>query len=158
MTDLPVPEPGAHEVRVKIEAAGVNFIDIYQRTGLYPVAPPFTPGMEGAGVIDAVGSGVTASGRRGRRFPGLLRKGLEPSRAKRPLAPQASVSTNSTTAADGASCLNARPSVNTDPPAAARRARRARGETPETPIPPCGAAAHPVRSCLHFERRGANHG
>ena len=59
MTDLPVPEPGAHEVRVKIAAAGVNFIDIYQRTGLYPVAPPFTPGMEGAGVIDAVGSDVT---------------------------------------------------------------------------------------------------
>ena len=60
MTDLPLPEPGAREVRVKIEAAGVNFIDIYQRTGLYPVATPFTPGMEGAGVIDAVGSGVTA--------------------------------------------------------------------------------------------------
>ena len=60
ITDLPVPEPGAHEVRIRIEAAGVNFIDIYQRTGLYPVVPPFTPGMEGAGVIDAVGSGVTA--------------------------------------------------------------------------------------------------
>ena len=60
ITDLPVPEPGAHEVRIRIEAAGVNFIDIYQRTGLYPVAPPFTPGMEGAGVIDAVGSDVTA--------------------------------------------------------------------------------------------------
>ena len=59
MSDLPLPEPGAQEVRVKIDAAGVNFIDIYQRTGLYPVALPFTPGMEGAGVIDAVGSGVT---------------------------------------------------------------------------------------------------
>ena len=58
MTDLPLPEPGAREVRVRIEAAGVNFIDIYQRTGLYPVALPFTPGMEGAGVIDAVGSDV----------------------------------------------------------------------------------------------------
>ena len=63
MTDLPLPEPGAREVRVKIEAAGVNFIDIYQRTGLYPVATPFTPGMEGAGVIDAVGSDVTAVSR-----------------------------------------------------------------------------------------------
>ena len=58
MTDLPLPEPGAQEVRVRIEAAGVNFIDIYQRTGLYPMALPFTPGMEGAGVIDAVGSDV----------------------------------------------------------------------------------------------------
>ena len=60
MTDLPLPEPGAQEVRVRIDAAGVNFIDIYQRTGLYPVAPPFTPGMEGAGVIDSVGSDVSS--------------------------------------------------------------------------------------------------
>ncbi len=62
-TDLPVPEPGAREVRIKIEAAGVNFIDIYQRTGLYPLEIPFTPGMEGAGVIDAVGSEVTGLAR-----------------------------------------------------------------------------------------------
>lgn len=57
--DRPTPEPGAGEVRIRIEAAGVNFIDIYQRTGLYPLALPFTPGMEGAGVVDAVGAGVT---------------------------------------------------------------------------------------------------
>ena len=58
-TDLPLPEPGPGDVRIRIEAAGVNFIDIYQRSGLYPLEPPFTPGMEGAGVVDAVGSEVT---------------------------------------------------------------------------------------------------
>ena len=57
--DLPLPEPASGQVRIKLEAAGVNYIDIYQRTGLYPIEPPFTPGMEGAGVIDAVGDGVT---------------------------------------------------------------------------------------------------
>ena len=58
-TDLPLPEPGPGDVRIRLEAAGVNFIDIYQRSGLYPLQPPFTPGMEGAGVVDAVGAGVT---------------------------------------------------------------------------------------------------
>src|SRR5215470_3429842 len=57
--DIPTPEPGAGEARVKIEAAGVNYIDVYQRTGLYQLKLPFTLGMEGAGVVDAVGSGVT---------------------------------------------------------------------------------------------------
>jgi NADPH2:quinone reductase len=57
--DVPVPEPKAGEARVKIEAAGVNFIDIYQRTGLYPLQTPFTLGMEGAGTVDAVGEGVS---------------------------------------------------------------------------------------------------
>src|SRR5919106_6418570 len=56
--DIPVPEPKAGEARVKIEAIGVNFIDIYQRTGLYPIPTPFTLGMEGAGIVDAVGEGV----------------------------------------------------------------------------------------------------
>jgi NADPH2:quinone reductase len=56
--DIPVPEPKAGEARVKIEAIGLNFIDIYQRTGLYPLQTPFTLGMEGAGVVDAVGEGV----------------------------------------------------------------------------------------------------
>ena len=59
MDDIPVPEPKAGEARVKIEAIGVNFIDIYQRTGLYPIQTPFTLGSEGAGVVDAVGPGVT---------------------------------------------------------------------------------------------------
>ena len=57
--EVPLPEPGEGEVRVKIEAAGVNFIDIYHRTGLYPLPLPATPGVEAAGVVEAVGSGVT---------------------------------------------------------------------------------------------------
>jgi len=56
--DIPIPEPKAGEARVKIEAIGLNFIDIYQRTGLYPLQTPFTLGMEGAGVVDAIGDGV----------------------------------------------------------------------------------------------------
>jgi len=59
MDDIAVPEPKAGEARVKIEAIGVNFIDIYQRTGLYPIQTPFTLGSEAAGVVDAVGPGVT---------------------------------------------------------------------------------------------------
>ncbi len=59
MDDIPVPEPKAGEARIKIEAIGVNFIDIYQRTGLYPIQTPFTLGSEGAGVVDAVGENVT---------------------------------------------------------------------------------------------------
>jgi NADPH2:quinone reductase len=57
--DAPVPEPGEGEVRVKIEAAGLNFIDIYHRTGSYPGKPPITPGVEAAGIVDAIGPGVT---------------------------------------------------------------------------------------------------
>ena len=57
--DIPVPEPKAGEARVKIEASGLNFIDVYHRTGLYPVQTPFTLGMEAAGVVDVVGEGVT---------------------------------------------------------------------------------------------------
>ena len=57
--DIPVPEPKTGEARVKIDAIGLNFIDVYQRTGLYPLPTPFTLGMEGAGVVDAVGEGVT---------------------------------------------------------------------------------------------------
>src|SRR5258707_4374711 len=57
--DVPIPEPKAGEARVKIEAIGLNFIDIYHRTGLYPLKTPFTLGMEGAGIVDAVGDGVT---------------------------------------------------------------------------------------------------
>jgi NADPH2:quinone reductase len=56
--EVALPEPGTGEVRVKVFAAGVNFIDTYQRTGAYPVEVPFTPGMEVGGVVDAVGPGV----------------------------------------------------------------------------------------------------
>ena len=57
--DVPVPDPGAGEARVKIEAIGLNYIDIYQRTGLYQLKLPFTLGMEGAGVVDAAGRDVS---------------------------------------------------------------------------------------------------
>jgi NADPH2:quinone reductase len=53
------PVPGEHQALVRIEAIGVNFIDVYHRTGLYKVSPPFTPGMEAAGVVESVGKGVT---------------------------------------------------------------------------------------------------
>src|SRR2546430_11721733 len=51
--------PGPGQVVVKIEAAGVNFIDVYQRTGLYKVPLPFTLGQEAAGIVTALGPGVT---------------------------------------------------------------------------------------------------
>ena len=57
--DTEKPEPKENEARVKLEAIGVNFIDIYHRTGLYPNRLPFIPGMEGAGVVDKVGLGVS---------------------------------------------------------------------------------------------------
>ena len=59
LQEVPIPEPGEGEARVRVAAAGVNFIDIYVRTGAYKADPPFTPGMEAAGVVDAVGPGVT---------------------------------------------------------------------------------------------------
>ena len=58
--DVAEPQPKAGEARVKIEAIGLNYIDVYQRSGLYPLQPPFTLGMEAAGVVDAVGAGVNA--------------------------------------------------------------------------------------------------
>lgn len=56
--DVTVPEPGPDEVRVRVEAAGINFIDTYQRNGAYPVELPATLGVEGAGTVDAVGNEV----------------------------------------------------------------------------------------------------
>ncbi|MGE5231847.1 MAG: quinone oxidoreductase family protein [Deltaproteobacteria bacterium] len=58
--DVPVPAPGAGQALVRIEAAGVNFIDIYHRSGLYPVTFPYTLGQEAAGTVTALGPGVTA--------------------------------------------------------------------------------------------------
>ena len=58
LVELPVPEPGPGEVLVRLCASGVNFIDVYERRGLYPVPLPFTPGEEGAGVVEKVGEGV----------------------------------------------------------------------------------------------------
>ena len=51
--------PGVGEARAKIHAAGVNFIDVYQRTGRYQVTLPYTPGREAAGIVEAVGQSVT---------------------------------------------------------------------------------------------------
>jgi NADPH2:quinone reductase len=56
--DVPVPEPKPNETVVKIAAAGVNFIDVYQREGRYKLPLPFTAGQEGAGVVSAIGSEV----------------------------------------------------------------------------------------------------
>jgi NADPH:quinone reductase len=59
LVDVQVGEPGPGEIRIRHHAIGLNFIDVYQRTGLYPFAMPLTLGMEGAGVVEAVGEGVT---------------------------------------------------------------------------------------------------
>src|SRR3982751_5426980 len=58
--EVEVGEPGPGQVKLRQEAAGLNFIDVYHRTGLYPQPLPFTPGVEGAGVVESVGAGVTA--------------------------------------------------------------------------------------------------
>ena len=58
LVDLPVGEPGPGEIRIRHHACGLNFIDVYQRTGLYANPLPLTLGMEGAGVVEAVGEGV----------------------------------------------------------------------------------------------------
>ena len=59
LVELPVGEPGLGQIRIRHHACGLNFIDVYQRTGLYPNPMPLTLGMEGAGVVEAVGEGVT---------------------------------------------------------------------------------------------------
>lgn len=58
VADVDAPEPGAHEIRVRHAAIGVNFIDTYHRTGLYKIALPGGLGLEAAGVVDAVGADV----------------------------------------------------------------------------------------------------
>ena len=59
LVDLPVPQSGPQEALVRIAAAGVNFIDVYFRTGLYKADFPMVPGQEAAGTVEAVGAGVT---------------------------------------------------------------------------------------------------
>lgn len=56
--EVEVGEPGPGQVRLRQQAVGLNYIDVYHRTGLYPQQAPFTPGVEGAGVVEAVGEGV----------------------------------------------------------------------------------------------------
>ncbi len=57
--ELSVQKPGPGQARIKLMAAGLNFIDIYQRRGDYPVKLPYTPGLEGSGVVEEVGPDVT---------------------------------------------------------------------------------------------------
>ena len=59
LVELPVADPGPGEIRIRHHASGLNFIDVYQRTGLYNNPLPLTLGMEGAGMVEAVGTGVT---------------------------------------------------------------------------------------------------
>src|SRR5262245_15472364 len=59
MKERELPAPGRGEVRVRHRAIGVNYVDTYQRSGLYPMPLPFVPGSEAAGVVEALGDGAT---------------------------------------------------------------------------------------------------
>jgi NADPH:quinone reductase len=59
IVERPTPEPGPAQVRVRVEAAGVNFVDVYNRTGLYKSELPLALGKEGAGIVEALGPAVT---------------------------------------------------------------------------------------------------
>lgn len=59
IVQIPVGDPGPGEVRIRHHACGLNYIDIYQRSGVYPLALPHALGMEGAGIVEAVGNGVS---------------------------------------------------------------------------------------------------
>jgi NADPH:quinone reductase len=56
--DVNIGKPSEGQALVRVEAAGINFIDVYQRRGTYPVKLPYTPGLEGSGVVEAIGTGV----------------------------------------------------------------------------------------------------
>jgi NADPH2:quinone reductase len=58
LSEVPKPAPKQGEILVKLEAAGLNFIDVYQRSGLYPIQTPFILGQEGAGIVESLGAGV----------------------------------------------------------------------------------------------------
>lgn len=60
LVEVETPRPGAGELLVRVEAAGVNYVDVYQRNGLYAIGVPLRLGLEGAGVVEAVGDGVVA--------------------------------------------------------------------------------------------------
>ena len=73
--DFAKPEPAAGQVLVKLAAAGVNFIDTYQRSGLYKIPLPAVLGMEGAGTVEALGEGVSGlRARRSRRLGHVARQ------------------------------------------------------------------------------------
>jgi NADPH2:quinone reductase len=56
--EVEVGEPGPGQLRIRQHSADLNYIDVYHRTGLYPQPLPFTPGVEGAGVVESVGPGA----------------------------------------------------------------------------------------------------
>jgi len=58
LQDVQIGKPAQGQALVRVKAAGINFIDIYQRRGTYPVPLPYTPGLEGSGIVEAVGEGV----------------------------------------------------------------------------------------------------
>jgi NADPH2:quinone reductase len=74
VAEVPMPEPGPGQVRVKIASIGVNFVDIYDRTGRYRTILPQTPGSEASGTIDSLGAGVTGLSV-GQRVAYTLQKG-----------------------------------------------------------------------------------
>ena len=59
LQDIPQPKPGPGEVLIHVQDVGVNFADVYMRNGAVPMPLPYTLGIEGAGVVEAVGAGVT---------------------------------------------------------------------------------------------------
>ena len=59
LVQVTVGDPGPGEIRIRHKAIGLNFIDVYQRSGLYPMQLPVQLGMEASGIVDAVGEGVT---------------------------------------------------------------------------------------------------
>src|SRR5260221_3246819 len=65
LEEIPVPEAQPGEVLIRVQAAGVNFLDAYQRMGLYKTPLPFVPGMEGAGFIEKSGEARLKPGTRG---------------------------------------------------------------------------------------------
>jgi len=58
LADLPIPQPGPGQVLIRVEAIGVNFVEIYFRKGVYKAALPLTPGSEAAGTVEELGPGV----------------------------------------------------------------------------------------------------
>lgn len=59
LVDVKVGQPGPGEIRIRHKAIGLNFIDVYQRSGLYALPMPLKLGMEASGIVEAVGEGVT---------------------------------------------------------------------------------------------------
>ena len=72
IVDVTVGQPGAGEIRIRHKAVGLNFIDVYQRTGLYPFPMPLRLGMEASGIVEAVGRRRDAS--QSRRSRGVCQR------------------------------------------------------------------------------------